>query len=449
MSVELKIPDVGESIREVQIGRWLKREGDSVGQDENVVELETDKASMELPAPAAGVIGKILKREGEVVGVGEVVGYIETDGAAKKDAAPPKEIKSGKKSETQPAPVDDTQAKSEAEPAAATKQKNEKPAEPVPVTPAARRALRDYGLTATDIESKGPRIHRRDVLRYVEEHKTKPESRADQAQPDGGNETATKAPKDEGKTNKLTKAESKKRPSATEGMLEEVVPMSLIRRRIAERLVEAQQNAALLTTFNEIDMSAVKQLRETHRDNFQKKYGVKLGFMSFFVKATVDALREQPELNAEIRGDQIVYRHYHHIGIAIGSAKGLVVPVLRFAERLSFAEIEQTIDDFSRRAAENKLGPQELEGGTFTITNGGVFGSLLSTPIVNPPQSGVLGMHSIQDRPVARDGQVVIRPMMYVALTYDHRIVDGREAVTFLKRIKDAIEDPARLLLEV
>jgi 2-oxoglutarate dehydrogenase E2 component (dihydrolipoamide succinyltransferase) len=214
-------------------------------------------------------------------------------------------------------------------------------------------------------------------------------------------------------------------------------------------LVQAQQQAALLTTFNEIDMSAVQELRETYREPFQQKYGIKLGFMSFFVKAVVDALKQQPELNTEIRDGQIVYRHYYHIGIAIGSAKGLVVPVLRFAERLSFAEIEQAIDDFARRAAENKLGPNELQGGTFTITNGGVYGSLLSTPIVNPPQSGVLGMHAIQDRPVAREGQVVIRPMMYVALTYDHRIVDGREAVTFLKRVKETIEEPSRMLLEV
>jgi 2-oxoglutarate dehydrogenase E2 component (dihydrolipoamide succinyltransferase) len=226
-----------------------------------------------------------------------------------------------------------------------------------------------------------------------------------------------------------------------EGELEEIVPMSLIRRRIAERLVAAQQQAALLTTFNEIDMSAVKALRAEYRDEFQAKYGIKLGVMSFFVKAIVDALKSQPVLNAAIR--------YYHIGVAVGSTKGLVVPVLRFAERLSFAEIEQAIDDFGRRAASNKLEPKDLEGGTFTISNGGVFGSLLSTPIVNPPQSGVLGMHVIQDRPVAREGQVVIRPMMYVALTYDHRLVDGREAVFFLRRVKETIEDPTRMLLEV
>ena len=234
-----------------------------------------------------------------------------------------------------------------------------------------------------------------------------------------------------------------------ESTLEESVPMSLIRRRIAERLVEAQQQAALLTTFTEIDMSAVIELRQKYREGFRKEYGVRLGFMPFFVKATVDALRRFPELNAEIRGHEIVYRHYYHMGIAVAGSKGLVVPVLRFVERMSFAEIEEAIDDFAARADSNALEPQELLGGTFTITNGGVYGSLLSTPIVNPPQSGVLGMHAIEDRPVARAGQVVIRPMMYVALTYDHRLVDGREAVLMLKRVKEAIEEPVRMFIEV
>jgi 2-oxoglutarate dehydrogenase E2 component (dihydrolipoamide succinyltransferase) len=267
-------------------------------------------------------------------------------------------------------------------------------------------------------------------LRYVQEH----DERARGG--DTGNDEAI--PK---------KSQPQIEPASDE--LEEIVPMSLLRRHIADRLVQAQQQAALLTTFNEVDMSAVKQLRGEYGETFQTRHGTKLGFMSFFVKSVVDALRVQPVLNAEIRDRQIVYRRYFDIGVALSSAKGLVVPVLRFAERLSFAEIEQAIDDFSRRAADNKLRPQELEGGTFTITNGGIYGSLLSTPIVNPPQSGVLGMHAIQDRPVARAGQVIIRPMMYLALTYDHRLVDGREAVTFLKRVKETIEDPARMLLEV
>ena len=230
---------------------------------------------------------------------------------------------------------------------------------------------------------------------------------------------------------------------------EEVVPMSPLRRKVAQRLVEAQQTAALLTTFNEVDMGAVMALRSAHKDAFEKRYGVRLGFMSFFVKAAIDALREIPQLNAEIRGTDIVYKNYYDVGVAVSTPKGLVVPVLRNAERLSFAEVESAVTDFGKRAQGNKITPDELQGGTFTISNGGVFGSLMSTPIVNPPQSGVLGMHTIQERPVARDGQVVIRPMMYLALTYDHRIVDGREAVTFLKRIKDAVEEPARLLLEI
>jgi 2-oxoglutarate dehydrogenase E2 component (dihydrolipoamide succinyltransferase) len=434
MSIELKIPDVGESVREVQIGRWLKREGDSVARDENIVELETDKASLELPAPAAGVLDRIVKQQGETVAVGDVIGYLETarapqeqkepqaDGRAASAAgktAPPKE-KVSDESPQQPMTPDRKEPE---------KRQTENRATDVPITPAARRALREHGLLAADVPAKGPSLRRKDVLRYVEEQSsTKPS-----AQPAEPGETA-----------------QPQRPrERADDELEEIVPMSLIRRQIAERLVRAQQQAALLTTFNEIDMSAVKELRAAYRDAFTAKYAVKLGFMSFFVKAVIDALKDQPALNAEIRDGKVAYRHYYHLGIAVSSAKGLVVPVLRFADRLSFAEVEQAIDDFAARAATNKLEPKELEGGTFTITNGGVFGSLLSTPIVNPPQSGVLGMHAIQDRPVARHGQVVIRPMMYVALTYDHRLVDGREAVVFLRRIKQAIEDPARMLLEV
>jgi 2-oxoglutarate dehydrogenase E2 component (dihydrolipoamide succinyltransferase) len=448
MRIELKVPDVGESVREVQIGRWLKREGDSVERDENLVELETDKASLELPAPAAGVMGKILKREGDVVAVGDMIGYVEQDGAAPRDkaAAPhnnstrePTHDDAAKAARQTDRPLEATlpqtktagvKADRPSRAVASTEAKSGQRTDDVPVTPAARRALRDHGMTAADVEASGPRIDRDDVLRRVKEK--------DEQARVGDTDKREAIPK-----------ESKTEIEPANGELEEIVPMSLIRRRIAERLVRAQQQAALLTTFNEIEMTAVKQLRDAYRESFQKKYGVKLGIMSFFVKAVVDALKQQAVLNAEIRDGQIVYRRYYHIGIAISSAKGLVVPVLRFAERLSFAEIEQAIDDFARRAAINKLGPQELEGGTFTITNGGIYGSLLSTPIVNPPQSGVLGMHAIQDRPIAHAGQAVIRPMMYVALTYDHRLVDGRESVTFLKRIKDAIEDPARMLLEV
>jgi 2-oxoglutarate dehydrogenase E2 component (dihydrolipoamide succinyltransferase) len=465
MSIELKIPDVGESIREVQIGRWLKKEGDRVEQDEDLVQLETDKASMELPAPAAGVLAKILKKEGETVAVGEVIGHLEKAatatskqdgkaGVAKGEPAsekalekerPKKEPQPNEPIRREPVPKEldheigakESVRRESAQKEAAHKEGPEA-GEAIHVTPAARRALREHGLAAADIDTDRPTLRAKDVLRYVEKQRTHKPSEA-KAKPETVDIATATSKQEERQEN---------RPSA-DGELEEIVPMSLIRRRIAERLVQAQQQAALLTTFNEIDMSAVQELRETYREPFQQKYGIKLGFMSFFVKAVVDALKQQPELNTEIRDGQIVYRHYYHIGIAIGSAKGLVVPVLRFAERLSFAEIEQAIDDFARRAAENKLGPNELQGGTFTITNGGVYGSLLSTPIVNPPQSGVLGMHAIQDRPVAREGQVVIRPMMYVALTYDHRIVDGREAVTFLKRVKETIEEPSRMLLEV
>jgi 2-oxoglutarate dehydrogenase E2 component (dihydrolipoamide succinyltransferase) len=295
--------------------------------------------------------------------------------------------------------------------------------------PAARRALSEAGLQPDEVQASGPggRLLKEDVLRHIEARGSEPPAPADRSV------SAAARPASEG-----------------DGLRqEEVVPMTLIRRRIAQRLVEAQQSAALLTTFNEIDMSAVMELRTRHREGFQKRYGVKLGFMSFFVKASVEALKQYPAVNAEIRGNDIVYHNYFDVGIAVGGGKGLVVPVLRNAERMSFAQIEQAIEEFGRRAQENKLKPEELSGGTFTISNGGVYGSLLSTPIVNPPQSGILGLHAIQERPVARDGQVVIRPMMYVALTYDHRLVDGREAVTCLRRIKEIIEDPARMMLEV
>ena len=443
MSIELKIPEVGESVREVQIGRWLKREGDTVAQDENVVELETDKASMELPAPAAGVLGQILKKEGETVAVGDVIGYLEkqSDGAPSKTPSPQQAAE--KTAENVPPmpstprshlktgdPEESVVTGGSASGPVQAARRTQKTHDDISITPAARRALREHGLTAADVEATGPSLRRKDVLRHVDEQKTK--------------QPTQKPVESAGATEK-----SEQPAEQANGELEEVVPMSLIRRRIAERLVSAQQQAALLTTFNEIDMSAVKQLRTEYREAFQTKYGVKLGFMSFFVKAVIDALKGQPALNAEIRDNKIAYRYYYDIGIAVSSTKGLVVPVLRAADRLSFAEIEQAIDDFGARASNNKLDPSDLEGGTFTITNGGIFGSLLSTPIVNPPQSGVLGMHAIQDRPVAREGQVVIRPMMYVALTYDHRLIDGREAVLFLRRIKEALEDPSRMLLEI
>jgi 2-oxoglutarate dehydrogenase E2 component (dihydrolipoamide succinyltransferase) len=328
--------------------------------------------------------------------------------------------------------------------------------EPLVIMPAAQRLLAEHGLQGREVEASGPggRLLKEDVLRHLERQQGAKQGEAGGGERPEAKQAGEAKREPEEPTAAAGETPQESRVVTTETgdaavRQEEVVAMSLIRRRIAERLVQAQHEAALLTTFNEIDMSAVIQMRKQYRDRFQEKYGIKLGFMSFFTKAAIEALKEFPALNAEVRGREIVYRNYFDIGIAIGSGKGLVVPVLRNAERLSFAEIEQQIADLGARAGANKIRPEELSGGTFTITNGGVYGSLLSTPIINPPQSGVLGLHAIQERPIAHEGQVIIRPMMYVALTYDHRIVDGREAVTFLRRIKEIIEEPARMLLEV
>jgi 2-oxoglutarate dehydrogenase E2 component (dihydrolipoamide succinyltransferase) len=411
MAVEIKVPPVGESITEVYIGEWKKREGDWADRDEALVEIESDKATSDFPAPVAGVVTKVLKQTGESAAVGEVIGYID------ESAAPPAKGKGGAAKPKAAAPEKAKAAPEKAKPAAAAPQPAAKappaePAVPIRVMPAARRALAEHGLEAAQVTPTGPgdRLLKHDVEAFASRH-----------------------------------AEAQ-RPVGRE---EEAVAMTPLRRRIAQRLVEAQQTAALLTTFNEIDMTEVIALRQQFKEAFQQKYNIKLGFMSFFVKAAIDALKLIPQVNAEIRGNEIVYHNYYDIGVAVGGGKGLVVPVIRNAERLSFAEIEMAIDDLGRRARENQLKVEELQGGTFTISNGGIYGSLLSTPIVNPPQSGILGLHAIQERPVARNGQVVIRSMMYVALTYDHRLVDGREAVTFLKRIKEVIEDPTRMLLEV
>ena len=409
MPIELKVPEVGESVTEVEIGPWLKTPGEQVRKDEPLVTLESEKATVELAAPDAGTLTHVLKQKGEVAKVGEVIAYLERDGAAAKSTeAPRPEPKREAKPEPKPVP---------------------KPAEQR-VMPAAQIALVEHGLKADEVLGTGPggRVLKEDVLRVAEQAPQAPSGSPPGPQPsvDAPQWTVPAADREE-----------------------EVVPMSRLRRTVAERLVQAQRNAALLTTFNEIDMSAVITLRKQYGEVFQKEYQIKLGFMSFFIKACIDALKQFPVLNAQARDTNIVYHNYYDIGVAVGSGKGLVVPVLRNAERLSFAQIETAIGDFARRAKENKLKLEELQGGTFTISNGGVYGSLLSTPIVNPPQSGVLGLHAIQERPVVREGNVVIRPMMYVALTYDHRLVDGREAVTFLKRVKELIEAPARMLMEV
>lgn len=443
MAIELKIPEVGESISEVEIGEWLKKKGDTVKKDENVVTIESEKASVELPAPASGRISRIVKNTGETAKVGEVVCYIEKDGEAseskeKEEAKEEETEKGGKKEPTGKKPREEESEKKKKEGKASEKEEEkEKEQEPekqkeaaVRIMPAAARLIEEHQLDPDAIEGSGQggRILKEDVLRYIEEEK---EGRKEASQEE--------ASEDEFSTDQLSEP----------GREVEVVRMTSLRRTVARRLVEAQKNMAMLTTFNEIDMSSLMTFRKEFQQVFQEKYEIKLGIMSFFVKAAVDALKLIPQVNAQIRGNDIVFHNYYDIGVAIGGGRGLVVPVLRNAERMSFAEVEQAIGDFAHRAQENKLRPEELQGGTFTISNGGVYGSLMSTPIVNPPQSGILGMHAIQERPVVVAGQVVVRPMMYVALSYDHRIVDGREAVTFLKRIKDVIESPARMLLEV
>ncbi len=460
---EVKVPEVGESITEVFIGAWLKNEGETVLKDEPLVEIETDKATLEVPAPISGTLSSVSKKQGDAATVGEVIARVGEAGTSEAPTPQTSIQETGAEAEPHPDPTETPNAATEAAPAADTVAVQKDPYEapemaydPEPgaaaeaqaqrlaanaqagsalethIMPAAQRLLDENGLSARDVRATGPggRLLKEDVQRTLDEQ-PKPAQPA-QVKPS---------------------APVKEAPAQTplsEGRQEEAVPMSPLRRRIAERLVEAQQTAALLTTFNEVDMSAVMALRNEYKEAFQTRYeGTRLGFMSFFVKATIDALKLIPQLNAEIREGQIVYKNYFDIGVAVSSKKGLLVPVVRNAERLSFAELERAIGDFGKRAQTNKITPEELQGGTFTISNGGVFGSLMSTPIVNPPQSGVLGMHGIFERPVALNGQVVIRPMMYIALTYDHRIVDGREAVTFLKRVKDTVENPARMLLEV
>jgi 2-oxoglutarate dehydrogenase E2 component (dihydrolipoamide succinyltransferase) len=419
MALELKVPEVGESITEVMIGTWKKREGDAVAIDDAIVEIESDKATVELPAPTPGTITKILKASGEKAMVGEVIGYMEPGVAASAPGSAPA---------SQPV-VGVT--KKEGRTDIGSVQMPAAPAQPARVMPAAARVLGEAGVSPGTIAGTGPggRITKSDAAGAVSRPAPAPAAKP-------------VAPA-------VKPAPLPAVPAVGGAREERYVLISPIRRKIAERLVEAQQQAALLTTFNEVDMSAVMALRSKFKDSFAERYGVKLGFMSFFVRAAVEALRAVPQVNAEFRDPHIVYRDYCDIGIAVGGGKGLVVPVLRNAELLSFAQIEQAIGEFARRAADNKLKLEELQGGTFTISNGGVYGSMMSTPIINPPQSGILGLHAIQDRPMAVNGQVVIRPMMYLALTYDHRLVDGREAVTFLKRIKETIEDPARLMLEV
>lgn len=398
--VEIKVPEVGDSIQEVQINRWLIKEGEWVQKDSDIVELDTEKAAVQIAAPESGVVQKIIFPEGEFAKVGDVIGQMELS--------------------DQPAGGGSTSADDSS--AAAGSDASF-------VMPAAQVLLDENGLKASEVTATGPggRLLKEDVLNHLAKGKSvaAPAAPAKPAAPAAA-------------------------PVAITGdRTEEVKPMSMIRRTIASRLIEAQHTAALLTTFNEIDMQPVMELRSKYKDMFVKKHGVKLGFMSFFAKASVEALKRYPAINSEIDGTNVIYKNYIDIGIAIGGGKGLVVPCLRNVENMSFADVERQIGEYAVKANENRITPQDLQGGTFTISNGGIYGSLLSTPIVNPPQSGILGLHSIQERPIAVNGEVVIRPMMYVALTYDHRIVDGKEAVMFLRTIKEVLEEPARLFLEV
>ena len=411
MATEIRVPTLGESVTEATIGRWFKKAGDAVRADEPLVELETDKVTVEVPAPAAGVLEKILVKDGETVGVGAVLGSIaEGAGGAKPASAKAAPAKA------EPAPTKTAAPKPAPAPARAA-------ASEVPLAPSVRKLAEESGVDPSTLAGSGKdgRVTKGDMLAAMSSFT-----------PAAPAPAAARAP-----------------APKSDGEREERVRMTRLRQTIAQRLKEAQNTAAMLTTFNDVDMSEIIAMRSHYKESFEKKHGVKLGFMGFFVKACVSALKDIPAVNAEVDGQDLVYKNYYHIGVAVGTERGLVVPVVREADQLSIAEIEKTIADFGRRAREGKLSIDEMQGGTFTISNGGIYGSLLSTPILNAPQSGILGMHRIEERPLAVNGQVVIKPMMYLALSYDHRIVDGREAVTFLVRVKENLEDPARLVLDL
>ncbi len=422
---EIRVPTLGESVTEATIGKWFKQPGDPVAVDEPLVELETDKVTIEVPSPAAGTLAGISAKDGETVAVGALLGEIK-EGAAPTKATPAPTGRPDQKTSTtapvgavaeQPAPR--PQPKADAS----------KPAADSAVPPSVRKMAAESGMDPATVPGTGKdgRVTKGDMMAAIERAASQP----------------TPVPQ-------TAAAIHARAPSpADDASREERVKMTRLRQTIARRLKDAQNTAAMLTTFNEVDMSHVMALRNQYRDLFEKKHGVKLGFMGFFVRACVQALKDIPAVNAEIDGTDIIYKNYYHIGVAVGTERGLVVPVIRDADQKSLAEIEKEIGEAARRARDGTLKIEEMQGGTFTITNGGVYGSLMSTPILNAPQSGILGMHKIQERPVAEKGQVLIRPMMYLALSYDHRIVDGREAVTFLVRVKEVLEDPARLVLDL
>jgi 2-oxoglutarate dehydrogenase E2 component (dihydrolipoamide succinyltransferase) len=433
MPTDIVVPALGESITEATVAKWYKKPGDAVAQDEPLVELETDKVAVEVNAPVAGVLAEHGVAEGDTVQVGAVIGSIGEGGAPRAAAT----------EASKPPPRPQPEARQPEPPQEAPPRVS---GEAVSMAPAAARLVEEARLDPAGIEGtgRGGRITKGDVLRHMEAP----------ARPASGQPPAARAPEPARPVAPPREAGAREVPpreagAREAGEREERVPMSRLRRTIAARLKEAQNTAAMLTTFNEVDMSALIAMRNEYRDLFEKKHGVRLGFMSFFAKACVTALREIPSVNAEVDGDDIVYKDHYDIGVAVSAPQGLVVPVIRDVDALGLAAIEKAIGEVAARARDGKLALADLQGGTFTISNGGVFGSLMSTPILNPPQSGILGMHKVQERPVAVDGQVVVRPMMYLALSYDHRIVDGREAVTFLVRVKECLEDPHRMLLDL
>ncbi|ASY43288.1 MAG: 2-oxoglutarate dehydrogenase complex dihydrolipoyllysine-residue succinyltransferase [Pseudomonadota bacterium] len=416
MATEVKVPTLGESVTEATVGQWLKKPGEAVALDEPIVSLETDKVAVDVPAPVAGTLGDIIAKEGETVNVGALLALINEGAAA---AAAPAAAPAAKAEAAAPAPAASAPA-----PAASDDEEGGN----LTLSPAVRRLVLEHGLDPSKIKGTGKdgRLTKDDVTAAVAAGTAKAAA-------------ATAA----------DSAPAAAAPASGPGRAQERVKMTRLRQTVAKRLKEAQNNAALLTTFNDVDMSAVIEARAKYKDLFEKKHGVRLGFMGFFTKAVCMALKDIPGVNAQIEGDEIVYNDFCDISVAVSAPTGLVVPVIRNAESMSVATIEKTIGDFGRKAKEGKLTMEDMKGGTFTISNGGVFGSLMSTPIINPPQSAVLGLHRIEDRPVVRDGQVVVRPMMYLALSYDHRLIDGREAVTFLVAVKNAIEDPTRLLIDL
>ena len=418
MATEVKVPTLGESVTEATVGQWLKKPGEAVKADEPIVSLETDKVAVDVPAPAAGTMGDIVAKEGDTVEVGALLAYV-NEGAA---AAPsPASAPAAKAEAATPAPSASTPAPA---PAAADE---EGEGGNLTLSPAVRRLVLEHGLDPSKIKGSGKdgRLTKDDVMAAVDAGTAKAASTGAEAAP------------------------AEAAPAAGPSRKQERVKMTRLRQTVAKRLKEAQNNAALLTTFNDVDMTNVIEARTKYKDLFEKKHGVRLGFMGFFTKAVCMALKDIPGVNGQIEGDEIVYNDFADISVAVSAPTGLVVPVIRNAESMSVAQIERTIGDFGKKAKEGKLTMEDMKGGTFTISNGGVFGSLMSTPIINPPQSAVLGLHRIEDRPVVRDGQVVVRPMMYLALSYDHRLIDGREAVTFLVAVKNAIEDPTRLLIDL